>query len=310
MSAFTGKRPRVDEQQRRPQKKKISFKKQKHYHSSSEDEEENTAIAKDAPRKRIVPQHDSRSSGAPNSILKLGKQPQPQPETAQDESDVDLGLDEVQKNTALNIDPQSDSSADDDQVAGDSSADTNSDDECITEDEVDGDLRSDTASTASQIKKRNDPSAFATSISRILDTKLTATKRADPVLSRSKSAAEANRSIVDNRLEQQAKDQIRAERRTALDKGRVRDVLGLETPEVDTGAILEEEKRLKKTAQRGVVQLFNAVRAAQVKADQSKREARESGVVGAKQREERATEMSKQGFLDLISAGGKKAVAT
>ncbi|EME43282.1 hypothetical protein DOTSEDRAFT_153721, partial [Dothistroma septosporum NZE10] len=153
-------------------------------------------------------------------------------------------------------------------------------------------------------KKRNDPDAFATSISRILDTKLTSSKRADPVLSRSKSAAEATRSLADSKLEAKARAQIRAEKRAASEKGRVKDVLGLQTPDVDTGKLLEEEKRLKKTAQRGVIHLFNAVRAAQVKAEEAGKEARSQGVVGMQKREERVNEMSKQGFLDLISSGG------
>ena len=83
--------------------------------------------------------------------------------------------------------------------------------------------------------------------------------------------------------------------------------MGLETEGVDTGKVLEEEKKLKKTAQRGVVRLFNAVRAAQVKAEEAARSARSEGVVGMQKREERVNEMSKQGFLDLISSGGKKA---
>ena len=72
-----------------------------------------------------------------------------------------------------------------------------------------------------------------------------------------------------------------------------------------SGAILEEEKRLKKTAQRGVIKLFNAVRAAQVKAEQGERQQKEQNVVGMQKREERVNELSKEGFLDLLSRGGK-----
>lgn len=36
------------------------------------------------------------------------------------------------------------------------------------------------------------------------------------------------------------------------------------------------------------------------------KQAKSEGVVGMRQREERVNEMSKQGFLDLISSGGKK----
>ncbi|KAF2211853.1 hypothetical protein CERZMDRAFT_27714, partial [Cercospora zeae-maydis SCOH1-5] len=153
-------------------------------------------------------------------------------------------------------------------------------------------------------KKRNDPDAFATSITKILSTKLSTAKRQDPVLSRSKSAFEANKALADSKLEVKARAQIKSEKRAALEKGRVKDVLGLETAEVDTGAVLEEEKRLKKTAQRGVVFMFNAVRKAQISAEEERRRLQGEGVVGMKKREERVNEMSKQGFLDLISSGG------
>jgi hypothetical protein len=111
-----------------------------------------------------------------------------------------------------------------------------------------------------------------------------------------------------------------------MEKGRVRDVLvassgsaklNILTGEVEmeeaegkdgetTGQILATERRLRKVAQRGVVKLFNAVRAAQVKAGEAERAARNEGVVGVKRREEKVTEMSRKGFLDLIASGGGK----
>jgi mitochondrial fusion and transport protein UGO1 len=190
-----------------------------------------------------------------------------------------------------------------------SSDDDDEDDDDDNEDATSSTTASETSSTAARTKKkRNDPTAFATSITRILDTKLTTSKRSDPVLSRSKSASEANRTLSDHRLETKARAQLRAERKAALNKGRVEDVLGLDSEGVDTGRVVEEEKKLKKVAQRGVVKLFNAVRAAQVKGEEAMRVARAEGVVGVGQREERVREMSKQGFLDLISGGQKTAV--
>jgi hypothetical protein len=155
-------------------------------------------------------------------------------------------------------------------------------------------------------KKRNDPTAFATSISKILSSKLTTQKRSDPVLSRSASAAAVSKSLSDAKLEAKARQKLRADRRLALEKGRVRDVLGLESTEESTAGIMEREKRLRKTAQRGVVKLFNAVREAQKKGEEARRDALATGVVGMASREEKVSEMSKQGFLDLISSGGKK----
>jgi Rrp15p len=63
---------------------------------------------------------------------------------------------------------------------------------------------------------------------------------------------------------------------------------------------LEYERSMKKTAQRGVVKLFNAVRASQIKAEQAL-----SQVKGASrgEREEKIKEMSREGFLNLIKSG-------
>lgn len=174
--------------------------------------------------------------------------------------------------------------------------------------------------------KRNDPTAFATSLSKILSTKLSSSRRADPVLARSAEAQEASRKIVDSALETKAQRRMREAKRLAMEKGRVRDVLiagsgttkqlNILTGEVEevedekkketTQEILETERRLRKVAQRGVVKLFNAVRAAQVKASEAENRARNEGVVGVKRREEKVTEMSRKGFLDLIASGGGK----
>ncbi|KAJ6438370.1 glycosyltransferase family 32 protein [Purpureocillium lavendulum] len=158
--------------------------------------------------------------------------------------------------------------------------------------------------------KRNDPTAFATSLSKILSTKLSASKRSDPVLSRSAAAHEASKAAVDSALEAKAKRQIKEQRRKALEKGRVKDVLVATTseatgePETTTSEILDKEKKLRKVAQRGVVTLFNAVRAAQVKATEAEKSARKEGVIGMGQRESKVNELSKKGFLDLIASGG------
>ncbi|KIV86282.1 hypothetical protein PV11_01900 [Exophiala sideris] len=150
--------------------------------------------------------------------------------------------------------------------------------------------------------KRNDPEAFSTSISKILSTKLSQSARKDPVLSRSKQAVEASATLADEKLEKKAKAKLRADRREDLERGRIKDVLGLNSGKA--GEIAEEEKKLRKIAQRGVVKLFNAVRVSQVKAEQAAKEERKKGTIGMSHREEKVNEMSKQGFLDLI--GGKE----
>ncbi|KAI6842235.1 hypothetical protein KC340_g1852 [Hortaea werneckii] len=317
------KRRRGDDE-RKP-KKKLRVKKQKTYHSSSEDDSADEGAAFDAPKvAKLSQQTPKPAAPRPKPILKHSTGPsQPQPQPASDrsaanqdleaedaEEDDDDEVDEAAKNTALNMDTAvEESSADEDEndepeLAESSSASDDEDGEDLPSDS-EASMTSSQAATRAK-RKRNDPDAFATSITKILGSKLSSNKRSDPVLSRSKSAADANKTLADERLEARAKAQIRSEKKAALEKGRVKDVLGLESESVDTGAVLEDEKRLKKTAQRGVVKLFNAVRAAQVKAEEAMKQAKSEGVVGMRQREERVNEMSKQGFLDLISSGGKK----
>lgn len=161
-------------------------------------------------------------------------------------------------------------------------------------------------------KKRNDPEAFANSMSKILGAKLSTSKRNDPVLSRSVNAIQASKEITDLALEKKVKNKMREEKKAAMDKGRVKDVLGASTAfDAQSGKtgpsvqeIMEGEKRLRKTAQRGVVKLFNAFRVAQLKGEQAAKDARTKGVVGQGRREEKITEMSKKGFLELIAGGG------
>lgn len=147
-------------------------------------------------------------------------------------------------------------------------------------------------------------------MAKILSSKLSTSKRADPVLARSAMAAQANAELAESKLEAKARQKLREDKKLALDKGRVMDVLlgdavGQDGGEVDGQAALikEQEKRLRKTAQRGVVKLFNAVRAAQIKGEEA---ARQGGAAGRKK--ERVAEMSKKGFLELVAGGGEKKV--
>ncbi|RPB03432.1 Rrp15p-domain-containing protein [Choiromyces venosus 120613-1] len=168
----------------------------------------------------------------------------------------------------------------------------------------DSDNLSDILSTQHPLKKRkrNDPAVFSTTMSKILSSHLTTTARKDPVLVRAKhSAAE----IDESKIEAKARRVLREEKRKEMEKGRVRDVVPRDDDEAARRA-LELEKRLRKTAQRGVVKLFNAVRAAQIKAEEGSRVVKKEGVVGIGKRGEKVTEMSKQGFLSLIQQSGGK----
>ena len=180
------------------------------------------------------------------------------------------------------------------------------------DDDEDEDSNDSEAETGGRKKKskRNDPTAFATSLTKILSTKLSTSKRSDPVLSRSAVAHEASKAAVDSALEARARRRLREQKRQALENGRVKDVLIATTnaatgePDMLTSEILETERRLRKVAQRGVVKLFNAVRTAQVKAAEAQRSNRKEGIISANHREEKINELSKNGFLELIASGG------
>lgn len=203
-----------------------------------------------------------------------------------------------------------DSEADDDDDDDDDELDENDeysdldDDDDDDQQEDDSNGKAPARSKPKSKSKRADPDAFATSLSKILATKLSAARRADPVLVRSAEAQQAGRRAADAALDAKARKKLRDQKRLALEKGRVRDVLAPTTPGQTTAEILERERRLRKVAQRGVVQLFNAFRTAQAKAAEAERATRKAGVVGMDRKKEKVTEMSKKGFLDLIAAGG------
>ncbi|KAG9951490.1 Rrp15p-domain-containing protein, partial [Aureobasidium melanogenum] len=322
----SAKRKRPEGMGFRKPKKTISkkFKKQKAYHSDSESEddvrstnttdfkpvnmEDSDAESEDAPvavpapvvEKKVTPKPaaPAKSEPAPaavqpklKSALKQSKKVDPPSESEEDDDEDD----DEDDNQVEDLDALDDEDLDE--------SDLEDDDEMDLSDDEDGEGKQ------RKTRKRNDPTAFATSMSKILGTKLTTSKRQDPVLSRSAAATAASKELADQKLELKAKRKLHAEKREALEKGRVKDVLGLNTPEVSTAEIQETERRLQKTAQRGVVKLFNAVRAAQVQGEQARSEAKREGVVGISQREERVSEMSKKGFLDLIATGGKKPAA-
>jgi hypothetical protein len=265
------KRTRPDEREpRRPKKKIRKSKKQLEYHSSSDEAED------DEPK-------DFKAINL------------------QDSDDENILAINTAKNTFIGADSDNEASASDveKEAAEDSDA---------TGASSDSDASGTESINGTKKRKRNDPEVFATSMSKILGTKLTTTKRSDPVLSRSAAATSISKEVSESRLEARARQKLRLERKHALDKGRVKDILGLGDDEISTQGIIEMEKKLKKTAQRGVIKLFNAVREAQKRGEEAKREALKEGVVGMDRREEKVSEMSKKGFLELIASGGDRKV--
>lgn len=252
------------------------------------------------------------------------KKNKPTPSIARDAPQSKLAKDAPSSDEDDDHKTSLDDSDDDDEEQGDEYSDLDDSAAGSGDDDTDGDGAGRQKRNGSR-SKRNDPEAFATSMSKILGTKLSSSRRADPVLARSAAAHEAGQRAADGALEAKARKKMREAKRAAMEKGRVRDVLvatgatfganvnpatgdvgaGAGGPDGATvGERLETERRLRKVAQRGVVQLFNAFRTAQVKAAEAERGVRREGVVGVDRKKEKIAEMSKKGFLDLIAAGG------
>jgi hypothetical protein len=290
MAGPTNKKRSQEGRQQRPSKKQ---RRANAYHSSSEDEEE----AQDFDAVNLLDSDDDIHNARVDDVAAS----EGEDFSSDDES---AAVKPLKKTAAKKQKPSTKK-----QAASDEEEEEEED-----EDEEDSDMDQDGSDADTNDRKskskRNDPSAFATSLSKILSTKLSTSKRADPVLARSAAAHEASKAAVDSALEAKAKKLIRDEKRRALEKGRVKDVLIASTnettgeAETSTGEILETERRLRKVAQRGVVKLFNAVRAAQVKAVEAEKDSRKTGVIGMSQREEKVNQMSKKGFLELIASGG------
>ncbi|KAJ5874682.1 uncharacterized protein N7529_003112 [Penicillium soppii] len=274
--------------------RKKKFVKQKFYHSSSEDEEDDDKF-------NAVNLGDSDEEGGvkvkkPSTLdirmekaKKTKEAPAPEPKKSDASDSESNEEDEEEQEIELGSDDLEDD--DDDEVSG-------SDDEDLS----DSGPKATGANRGRAVPKRNDPTAFSTSISKILSTKLPTSARADPVLSRSSYASKLAAEAADDKLDKAARAKMRADKKEELDRGRVRDVMGIKRGLA--GPVAEEEKRVRKMAQRGVVKLFNAVRAAQVRGEEAAKDERKKGTIGMGEREKAANEVSKQGFLELIN--GKK----
>ena len=306
------------------------FKKQKVYHSDSSDSE-NEFAARDAPRLERPLIKEEPFKSASNSIpvgvkgaisfkknLAAAKQA-PTKDKEQEVEDPDNAKDAENEEQEDNEEHEDSGEEDNDSMESDLLSASASDSEAS--------LSSSHQQTRKK-SKRHDPDAFANSLSAILSSKLTTNQRVDPVLSRSKVAQEANQSITESKLENAARKKLRDEKKLSSEKGRVKNVLlgeradfatfagseilGFEAGHAADGSevgmsaaqIAEQERRLRKTAQRGVVKLFNAVRAAQVKGEEAAREARQQGIVGDKRKSEKVGEMGRNAFLEMVGAGG------
>ncbi|KAJ9656616.1 pre-60S ribosomal particles component [Neophaeococcomyces mojaviensis] len=272
-------------------------KKQKRYHSSSSEDEQEEDVGF-AP----VNLGDSDDQAAPVA------KPVKEQKLAKNGSSESTS--KKSRKTSKKVEQPPESSADEEEVGSDASDQDEENDQAGNNsdmsDDSDAESKSTSRKTTKPKSKRNDPTAFSISISKILSTKVPS-KSADPLLAHSRDVAQARAAESSSRLEAKAASKLRAEKIAALQKGRIRDPSGIERG--IAGQVAREEKDLRRIAQRGVVQLFNAFRAAHVKAEAARKEERMKGTIGMGERERKAVEMGKGGFLERI-AGGRKSTAT
>lgn len=137
-------------------------------------------------------------------------------------------------------------------------------------------------------RKKNDPEDFANAMSKILASGLSTAKRTNPILARSIESKRLDEATLDEKITEKAKRQLNAEKKLKLEKNHNGTVIG--ATDEEQARVIERERQLRKVAQRGVVRLFNAMRASQTSALTSN---------STKQRET-AQETSKSSFLDMI----------
>ncbi|AAS54742.1 AGR252Cp [Eremothecium gossypii ATCC 10895] len=157
---------------------------------------------------------------------------------------------------------------------------------------------------ASMPKHSDGAEGFSSALTNILSSHLKAYDRSNPILARNKKVLRQNEA---DKLELKAKKALLAEKKQRLAKTRKRDILPVAAADDDAELIratLEKERRLRKVAQKGVVKLFNAILATQVKTEREARETSLKDVKNQAERRELITEVSKEKFLDLVKAAG------
>ncbi|CAK9439668.1 uncharacterized protein LODBEIA_P37680 [Lodderomyces beijingensis] len=192
------------------------------------------------------------------------------------------------------------SSDDDDEEEEEEEEDDDDDDEEVDDDLPEEDEDSFPLKKKQKKNKDNGSESFATAFNSIINSKLKAYDRKDPILVRNKATL---KKLESDKLENKARKSILAERKQFQDKHRVKNLLPAATDDggSQVRAFLEKEKQMKKTAQRGVVRLFNAVLSTQLKTNQEVGKEK----VGQQRKEELMTDVSKEKFLDLIAAAGE-----
>lgn len=203
-------------------------------------------------------------------------------------AESDLGAEEVEQDDEFS--DAALAAAESDSSASASASDSESESEAEAEDSGSDDIPK--PLKKAKVSKKEESEKFANAMNALLDTRLKAYDRKDPILARSKREL---KKFEDDKLEQKAKRLLLAEKKKKLTANRVKDLLP--TDETIARQVLQHERQLKKTAQRGVIKLFNAILMTQTSTEADMNN--ESGL-GQTKKKELVNELSKEKFLSLV----------
>lgn len=160
-----------------------------------------------------------------------------------------------------------------------------------------------------QKMSKNDDGAeqFSSAMSAILGSHLKQYDRIDPIMARQKKALEK---IEQDKLDEKARKLLSREKKKFLTKSRKSEIIPQDiTEENSVQRMLEQERKLKKIAQKGVVRLFNVITTTQLKTERQVNEKLASSNIKSiihkeKEQSKLISEVSKETFLDLVKAAG------
>jgi hypothetical protein len=126
-------------------------------------------------------------------------------------------------------------------------------------------------------------------------------------MARQKKALEK---IEQDKLDEKARKLLSREKKKFLTKSRRSEIIPENiTEDNSVQKLLEQEKKLKKIAQKGVVRLFNVITTTQLKTERQVSEKLASSNIKSiihkeKEQSKLISEVSKETFLDLVKAAG------
>lgn len=236
---------------------------------------------------------------------KLEKKPVKKTEPDLSEATPDVedsnSQDEISSESDSDLDENDDVAGGQEDPSGSSSSEEEEQEDEDEEDEDSAEESDDESFPLKKKKKNTDDGrgTFANAFNAIIGSKLKAHDRNDPILVRNKSTL---KKLESDKLDAKAKRVMLSEKREMQDKLRVTNLLPAAHDTENAREMIEKEKRLKKVAQKGVVKLFNAVLATQVRTNQDL----DQENVGSSKKQELLNELTKLKFLDLVKAAGEE----